>query len=121
MKTNNSYLKHAFNVVKNPAGYTPEAVEKACIYIQKKWAEMEANNDSLCFQLSEMMHKIQVLENEKNDMTKTIADLQKQLSENKNNAKERKAQVEAEKEATGQTKKQKANTLQKARKKVAGK
>lgn len=80
MKTNNSYLKHAFNVVKNPAGYTTEAVEKACVYIQKKWAEMEANNDSLCFQLSEMMHKIQVLENEKNDMTKTIADLQKQLS-----------------------------------------
>lgn len=80
MKTNNSYLKHAFNVVKNPAGYTPEAVEKACVYIQKKWAEMEANNDSLCFQLAEMMHKIQVLENEKNDMTRTIADLQEQLS-----------------------------------------
>lgn len=87
MKTNNSYLKHAFNVVKNPAGYTPEAVEKACTYIQKKWAEMEANNDSLCFQLAEMMHKIQVLENEKNDMTRTIADLQEQLSKRERTSK----------------------------------
>lgn len=80
MKTNNSYLKHAFNVVKNPAGYTPEAVEKACVYIQKKWDEMDALNDSLCSQLAEMVYKMEILENEKNDMTKTISDLQKQLS-----------------------------------------
>lgn len=80
MKTNNSYLKHAFNVVKNPAGYTPEAVEKACVYIQKKWDEMDARNASLCDKLAEMVEKLHALENEKNDMMKTIADLQKQLS-----------------------------------------
>ena len=80
MKTNNSYLKHAFNVVKNPAGYTPEAVEKSCAYIQKKWDEMDAHNASLCDQLAEMMEKLHALESEKNDMMKTIASLQKQLS-----------------------------------------
>ena len=88
MKTNNSYLKHAFNVVKNPVGYTPEAVKKACSYIQKKWDEMQNEIGSLLDQTEEMKAHIKELENEKNDMTKTIASLQNQLYENKSNAKE---------------------------------
>lgn len=54
MNLKSSYLKHQFAILKNPAGYTPESVEKAADYI---WKQLETLNDANA-ELSESIVKL---------------------------------------------------------------
>jgi len=83
MKTNNSYLKHQVNILKNPTGKTPEQMEKAADYILKQLEILNEANANLMTEIDVMKEQISRLIEQNDDLGMQVETLKAKIAKKK--------------------------------------